>query len=618
LIKTANHPNLNQFVEMAILLSFTLFICLSSYSQYNVKCKNILNPDLNIEYVRKNSDFWIKHAYDSINGGFFSNIDRYGNVMSLLDVHTNKYYKRKSFISQSRHGYGFTRAFMLTGDENYLNYAKVALNFLFKNGWDSNNDGWYCFAKEDGSIDHGQWWDPNNEKWGFQQHYALVGILANYEATHDTIVKNWLNKGINSLYTHMWDSRNGFEGYYSDAGIDWTSPTGKGFTPTVDAITTNAELTYLLFNDLESRNRFLQLAGIITNRFITMMSDSSIKVLFPENYNTNWDADMTATDGSIGHFLKTSWCLGRAYLCDTTKSEFKYAAQKILDQSWDYSNGSISIWDHTNGGPFNVLNITTGMWGSNGGDNKDYWTIEQGFTAPMINYYISGNKNYLQMADEALSFFMQHQVDSIYGEIFSELDPTGYIIRSGIKADEFKASYHSNELGYFAYLYSNLFYLNKPVGLYYKFEPSTQVQTIKLNPISIEDNKLKIKSVTLDGENFVAFDKDKRTLTIEPGQGGKFKVIFELQQNDQTELTSYKENKCSIYPNPTRRGVNINYDGEVSELKITDISGKAIMYFDNQIKSNQFIDLDNTAPGIYFVTIRKKDGVKYTLKLIKQ
>ena len=263
-----------------LIFSIIFFLSFPSNAQYIVKSANILTPDLNIEYVRSNAEFWIKYAYDPILGGFFSSVNRNG---SLKDAN------QKSLISQTRHGYGFTRAFMLTGDEKYLTYAKSALDFLCNNGWDKVNGGWYCFANKDGSLDSRVGgWNANKTKWGFQQQYALVGIIANYEATRDATVKSFMDKGISSLNTNVWDARVGMEGYYEDAAIKWSTKSGKGFTSTVDAITTNAELSYLVTQKPEYKARLMDLAGVIVKRFIPTMDNASVKVLYPETFSSDW------------------------------------------------------------------------------------------------------------------------------------------------------------------------------------------------------------------------------------------------------------------------------------------------------------------------------------------
>jgi mannose/cellobiose epimerase-like protein (N-acyl-D-glucosamine 2-epimerase family) len=595
-------------MQKFFLISF-LSLLYSTYcvGQYVVKSENILNPDLNIDYVTKNLDFWIKNAYDPTYGGFFSKVDRDGTILNQ---------NQKSLISQTRHGYGFTRAFMLTGDEMYLDYAKSALDFLYNHGWDTTNDGWYCFAKRDGSVDYNRIWNPNTYKWGFQQHYALVGIIANYEATHDANAKSWMDKGLASLNNHMWDARSGYEGYYETTNLDWSNKTGKGFTSTVDAITTNAELIYLITQNSFYKNRLMLLSDNIVNRFVPTMDDARVKVLYPETYNTNWVPDYSSTSSSIGHFLKTAWCLGRAYLCDTTKSIYKNAAIKILNESWNYQDGVNSIWDHVNGGPFNGLDFSTGAF-TNGGDNKDYWTLEQGFTGPMINYYITKNPIYLQMADESLDFFMKHQVDSIYGEIFSELDPAGTTIRSGLKGDDYKACYHSTELGYYAYLYSNLYYLHQPASLYYKFVATTTNQDIKLTPIPMEEGLLRIKSVTLDGVDFTTFNPVTRTLNIAANQGGKFKVTYESLVSP-TAVNSPETNYISVSPNPTKGSVKVAGIENINSISIVDFTGKILLERKIQNQSSLNLNIDQFNSGVYFVILHQNSGEMILKKIIKQ
>jgi len=592
--------------KKSYIVLFFFFNILILHGQYQVKSENIIDPDKNIEYVRNNANFWIKHAYDSILGGFYSSIDVAGKVLD---------YNKKSLIAQTRHGYGFTKAFMLTGDEKYLFYASKALNFLTKYGWDSTFEGWYTFAKSDGTIDNRTGWNPNNKKYGFQQHYAMLGLVANYEATRSQEIKGWIDKGLSSLNNNMWDSRPGYEGYYEDATLNWSSKTGKGFTPTVDAITTHAELSYLISNDSQDKNRLISLANIIVNRLVKEMDNPNVKVLFPGVYDANWVPNYNS-GASIGHFIKTAWCLGRVYLCDTTNTHFRYAAIKILDKAWNFRNGNVSAWDFVNGGPFNQVIPTTGLWGTNG-DSKDYWTVEQGFTGPMTNYYITGNPIYLQMADESMHFFMTHLVDKINGEIYSRTNSTGAIVTSNIKGDDFKASYHSSETGYLGYLYSKLYYAHKPATLYYKFEPTQTTQTIKLTPIPYQDELLKIKEVSLNNEVFSTFDKDTRTLNIPANVGGKFRVTFEAQVRPTNIKDTGSQLLPFLYPSIAKTKITVAGIENTNKIIIIDVSSKIIFIknVDNNVSMD--INVDGLNNGIYFIKLQSETGIATTLRFIK-
>ncbi|MDX9747668.1 MAG: AGE family epimerase/isomerase [Paludibacter sp.] len=606
-----------------ILILLALAFVIVANGQYVVKSKHILQPELNIEYVRSNADFWIQHAYDYQYGGFFSNIDRYGNVTTTTPQRSgfgSTPYKRKSLIAQSRHGYGFTRAFMMTGDEKYLTYAQSALDFLFDYGWDKVNEGWYAFAQADGTIDITQNWSPDlNEKWSFQQHYALLGIVANYEATRNSKSQEFMLKGINSINNNMWDARKGYEGYFSTAGVDWKNKKNKGFTATIDAITTNAELNYLITQDAAYKSRLLELADMIVKYFIPQIDNPNVKVLYPEQYTTNWVVDLNASkNGNVGHFIKTAWCLGRAYLCDTTKVEYKNAANKILNKAWTYKNGDVSIWDHVNGGPFNEINILTGEWTGSKGKVKEYWVVEQGFTAPMINYYISKNDTYLEMADQSIGFFMEHMVDSVDGEIFYQLSPDGTIVNKGVKGDDYKSGYHSIEMGYYAYLYSSLYYLKQPAELYYKFEPAAHEQSISLTPIPMQEGLLKIKSVTLNEEDFPNFDPFTRTLNIAANQGGKFKVTFEASRTQPNSVIVQEKNIVRMYPMPAKEYVRIDTSTGISKVSVLGLNGHVIIQQNAGGSNSVNIELNNVQSGVYLLVVEQPDGSKEMKKLVKQ
>lgn len=590
-----------------LLLSFTFLSFFYSQAQYVPKSEYILQPELNIEYVKKCADFWINsQAFDEVNGGFFSNVGVDGSVSD---------YQTKALLAQTRHAYGFTRAFMLTGDENYLTYANSALNFLYNYGWDNTYGGWFYSTNRTGELYAlNQWWDPNTFKWGFQQHYALVGIVAHYEATHNATTESWMEKGINELNTKMWDSRPGYEGYYDEGNLNWSNKKGKGFTPTVDAITTHGELLYLVTKKPEYKTRLMDLATIISNKLMPEMSN--VKVLYPEVFDTNWVPDYTADNskGSIGHFIKTAWCLGRAFLCDTTKTEYKEAATKILDQTWSYDQSGSTIWDHENGGPFNAMNISTGALIDN---SKDFWTVEQGFTGPMINYYITKKPSYLQMADESMTFFMKHQVDWVNGEVFPLISADGLTVEKHTKGEDFKSSYHSIELGYYGYLYNSLYYLHQPASLYYKFEPTTDPQDISLTPIPIEDECLQIASVTLNGSDFTNFNAKTRTLNIGANEGGKFKVTYQYVPKEPNALAQVNKNLIQIYPVPAINTLNFSGITDIDNIRIMDISGKVVQYNEGNGHNHQTIDISSLNAGIYFITLQNKNGEHLLKKMVK-
>ena len=470
----------------------------------------LINPDHAIATLKSLADFRAK-ARDNVNGGFFTFVKTDGTVGTD---------RRKGFVTTTRDAWTFSRAFMVTGDETYLDHAAHALQFLFAHAWDSTNGGWYFTGDERGNLTPYQnGWDPNTWKWSFVQHYALLGIGASCDATRDTATCDWLKKGRNFLDTKMWDSNASQLGYYDTANLNMTGQSGKGFTATADALTTNGIQVELLWPTPAYHQRMVDLANIVTDRLAANLDLSIAKYGFPENYNTNWTVNTSQTSIDTGHILKSAWVLARVYLRNPD-ARYRAAARKLINEV--LTNGG---WDETAGVPY-----TTGNW-STGQVTKqaECWQIEQAITSGLSNWYIADNQadrdKFLKMADRALQFFSTYVIDHTNGGTYKMNNLNG-TPTDGIKSNFFNVEYHSTETFYFTYLYGNLMLHRTPIALYYKVAATSAQRVIQLTPVAIDDASIQIQSVTLDGAPLNTFSAATREVTLAAGQGGKLRVVF--------------------------------------------------------------------------------------------
>jgi mannose/cellobiose epimerase-like protein (N-acyl-D-glucosamine 2-epimerase family) len=497
----------------------------------------ILNPETAIDFIRGIAAFRMK-ARDNRNGGFYTDINRQGYSTSS---------NIKALCGQSRIAYAFTRAFMVTGDEQYLEYAHHALKFLYDHGW---NNGWYFVTDSAGGyINH---WGHDNW-WSFQQHYALVGITAMVEVTGGKINWNdgsqsdhtWLMRGINSNYTRLWDANPATKGYFNYANRAWTSKWDKGFTPTVDGVTTHGELMALMFDSLNHKQRLVELADNIVDYMVAALPSTGAG--FPELFNDDWTIDYSNSNMDIGHGYKTAWVLQRAYLCNPSHTEYLTGAQALMQNLWDHG-----CYDTVYGAPYSYLNWQTGAVTST---NKDFWMTEQGLTSGLISYYTATTQAqrdmYMRVADGSINFFMNRIIDPVYGEAYSVVNRDGSSVVDASKGGLFTAGYHSTELGYYTYLYSSLYYHKTPVQLYYYYPAESGERTFKLTPIAIEDNLLKILDVTLNGVAYTDFNRDNRTIHLPAGTGGKFRVTFGFAPAVTHTITATAGTGGSISPSGT-------------------------------------------------------------------
>jgi mannose/cellobiose epimerase-like protein (N-acyl-D-glucosamine 2-epimerase family) len=547
---------------LPFLLIAIIFINLGSAQ--NITSPYLQNPELTYGYVDSCATFWL-NAHDPTYGGFYTDIGRSGNVLN-----TNN----KAMLSQTRDVYGFVRAYMLTGNDLYLQMARVGLHFLYDHAWDQTHGGWYKQMDRVGSPVN-----PNNDKSAFDQHYALLGIAAYYEATGDTSEWNWLQAGYNHLENNLWDDRALYFGYYDYGAYNWSSVSGKSFNATVDAVTTHLLYLYLLTEDQVYKDRLLQMADNILNHLVASMSGQAIG--FVERYDSGWNWNNSETMTIMGHVLKAAWCLGRIYQIepDTT---FTWGAKKLIEDV--LANG----YDHEFGGPYKDYNRLTGqmlMWGIPD-TAKAWWQMEQAVTAGLMMYDITAELQYLQMADQTLNFFMTYFVDHTYGEVYADRTRYGANIPQWgqNKGGGGKAGYHSIELGYYTYLYGKLFVKNEPATLHYKFITLDEPRDIHLTPLAIADGRLKISAVLREGQPYSGYDPDDRVLHLPAGTGGHFEVTY---QRTTTGLASTDIPLApdgfelhQNYPNPFNSSTTISYRlfaGSDVELTIYNALGQQVI-----------------------------------------
>ena len=578
------------------LLTLTLILNTITFAQYNPTSPYLINPDLAIGYTDSCANFWIQ-TWDNSIGGFFTNIDKFGNVITQWGTN-------KNMLTQSRNAYGMTRAYMLTGDTTYLHYAKIALDWMYLRAWDETYGGWFQELDVNGN--------PINQtanKTAFYQHYALLGIAAYYEATGDTTAWSWLMKGYQHLENFYWDERPGLEGYFDQTNYTNSTAWNKSFNATVDAITTHLLYLYLMTEEESYKERLLEIAEEIKIRFAASMPQQAIG--FVEEFDSDWNWNNNETMTIMGHVLKAGWCLARINQLFPDTSNMS-AAEYMINDVWQ--NG----YDHEYGGPYKDFNRITGemlLWGLQD-SAKAWWQMEQAVVAGLQMYNQTGENWYLQMADETINFFMQFFVDHQNGEVYENRKRRGGFAWNEAKGNSGKAGYHSIETGYYTYLYGKLLYHFQPSILHYKFYSLTTDRDINLTPIAINNDALKISEILLDGQVYTDYDPVNRVLHLPSGFGGNFIVRYEPISTDinPDELVTVDGFELmQNYPNPFNPGTTIKYqlpDAVNVSLKIFNSLGEEVATliddeFQNTGSYSKLFIVNSTLPsGVYFYRLQ--------------
>lgn len=534
-------------------LFFVIFFAysLSLHAQYNTTSQYLNEPELLIDYVENCANFW-SQTEDTQYGGYFMDVGRSGNVLN-----TNK----KGLVSLSRNAYGFSKAFMLTGDTIYLTKAKSALTFMSNHLWDDTYGGWFATSSRSGANPY------TGSKTAFDQHYALLGPMAYWEATGDTLTIQDLNEGLAFVESALWDNRDGLMGYFDLVDRNGQYGNGKSFNATVDAITTHLWNLWLLTGDEKYQNRLLVMRDNIIQKLIPTMVSAGIG--FAEEYNSNWIEKTSERRTIMGHVLKTAWCLNRIHKMTGDQASLD-AAKLLVDHV--LSKG----YDHQYGGPYKDYDRFTGemyMYGAYD-TAKAWWQMEQAITSGLLLWETSREVKYLKMADESLDFFMRYFVDDQYGEVFADrARDGGRVYYNGGYWDEHKGSqgkagYHSIETAYYAYLYAKLVLQRDTATLYYAFEPAPYDRTIRMNPLAVDFEKFRVAAVKLDGETYTNFDGLSRLLTIPASTSGLFAVDYRMDGlpdylPETTEQSFVRLKKA--YPNPFSHQLTLSFELRSSE-----------------------------------------------------
>lgn len=515
------------------------------------------DPSLSIGYVDSCAQFWM-NTLDETRGGFYTNIDRQGNVIEAWGTN-------KNLLTQTRNAYGFARAYMMTGNDVYRQYAEAGLDFMYENAWDDANGGWYSQLDANGNVQ-----GATNGRSAFDAHYALLGPAAAFDAFGDSLDLEMLTLGYDYLEATYWDDREGFQGYFDWVTYDGTEEYNKSFNATVDAITTHLLARYQQTNDPVYLDRMHQICQEIITHFVSSMGGQAIG--FVEEYDSNWNWDNGETMTIMGHVLKAAWCLARVYQIDPHQ-DYLDAAEILFGEVLD--NG----YDHDFGGPYKDYNRVSGemlMWG-NPDTAKAWWQMEQAITAGYTLWSITGNDDYLHVADESLHFFMRYFVDHTYGDIYENRTRYGEETWGLNKGGGGKAAYHSIETGYYNYIYNSLYVKEQPFTLYYWFEPTATDRAIPLNPVISSLSPLAILNVEKDGEDYPDFMGTE--LHIPSEAGGEYMVTFvpAAQASVQPASTPLTFEMSKAWPNPFNGSTQLRislFDQSHLEVTVHDLLGR--------------------------------------------
>ncbi|ACK73074.1 conserved hypothetical protein [Gloeothece citriformis PCC 7424] len=507
-------------------------------NQYRFEGKHIVFVGRNFDqYSFEKPDWWVNQIKQLAE--FYLKAE-FGVPQTVVNIDYSKYRtnltitgeKQKSGRQEtdtiSRLVYGFASAYLLTGNDSYLEAATKGTDYLREHmRFKDQSEGivyWYHAVdiQDDGSerkVYASEFGDDYEAIPCYEQIYALAGPIQTYRITGDPKILEDAKATVN-LFKRFFIDTSEYGGYFSH--IDPIT-----FSPFSDSLGRNkgrknwnsvgdhapAYLINLwLATGKEEYAAFLEETfDTITKRFPDYENSPFVQEKFFQDWSKDQEWGWQQNRAVVGHNLKIAWNLTRMYGL-RNKPEYKDFANKIGNIIAEVGT------DRQRGGWHDVVERVEKagkfhkyVWHN----RKAWWQQEQGILAYYIMagvYREAENVDFIRYAREGTAFynawFLDHYDGGVYFNVLADGHPFALGTERG-KGSHSMAGYHSFELCYLAAIYNNLLLFKEPMDFYFKPTPGGFPDKIlRVAPDILPPGSIKIKQVWIEGKPYYDFDSE--------------------------------------------------------------------------------------------------------------
>ena len=407
--------------------------------------------------------YWTKHARDTANGGFYTTLDSVWKTFGD---------QRKYPSMLSRHIFGYSVGYLLSGDQKYLDIARETVDYLIDHAWDPAFGGWYDVLDEKGNP-------LETTKSMFIQVYSITGLAMYYFVTRDPAILEYIDRSNDLLESKAWDPEAG--GYFNVMSRDWqVVDSNKSISSEVTPVS-----GYLLYLYLATRNqRYLDQCKKILDHITGRMIDPESGWVL-ETFDRNWNylpGVEDETEVSIGHNIEVAWMIYRYYLI-TGEKEYRGKATRLTDKIYRYgTDPDLGFWYNTVSrlNPDKHAGIT-------------YWWVQAyGIMFDLFAFHVSNQEKYLVDYSRGAAFWDECFIDRKHGDTYFSVLSDGSAGET-LKANRYKSSYHNAENGLLNYLCLNAWGNHEQVELYFYLKDNQDINDLSFSPL--EGESLKVSAI---------------------------------------------------------------------------------------------------------------------------
>ncbi|WP_405013579.1 AGE family epimerase/isomerase [Kitasatospora sp. NBC_01539] len=508
-------------------------------------------------YVFEKPGWWVQQAAEIadfyLRGHFPDGVYDWRNFrtkLTLSGTHTPEFAGqdiRQETDTISRLVYGLATAFMLTGEERFLQAAEAGTEYLREHMRVSDDlEGivyWYhgiditsigqrkVFASEFG--------DDFDAIPMYEQIYALAGPTQTYRITGDPRILSDIDRTVELFHRHFKDDeRGGFFSHLDPITMD----------PRADALARNRSRknwnsvgdhapAYLINAYLATgREDFAALLEETADTITRYFPDEPNSPFVQERFHEDWSPDRTwgwqQDRAVVGHNLKIAWNLTRIRAL-RDKPEYAALAERIAETMPPVGS------DQQRGGWYDVVerqpDPASGAHRLVWHDRKAWWQQEQSILAYLILAGVSNDPEHKRLAREAASFYNAFFLDYDDGGVYFNVLANGvpYLLGTErLKGSHSMAGYHALELCYLAATYTGLLLTSSPITLHFRPQPGAFPDgLLRVAPDLLPAGTVEIAQVWIDDRPYTEFDAKALTVRL-PESDGPLRVRVELEPSD--------------------------------------------------------------------------------------
>ena len=424
----------------ASLLSTLIFLSINLSAQTT----NLDTIETQMRYAAKQGliDIYYPRNIDTLYGGYLSTFNYAFQSQGNQD---------KMIVTQSRHTWSTAKAAMFYHDTSYISMSRHGFYFLRNKMWDKQYGGFYNLVARDGTP-------KSNIKEAYGNAFAIYGLSAYYECSHDTAALNFAKTAFMWLEKYSHDSI--YKGYYQHlnrdgshvirpADAESTSDIGyKDQNSSIHILEALTEL-YTVWKDPLVRERLQEMLELIRDKIVTPKGYLQLYFTYnwkPISYQDSSDSIIKKNHYidhvSFGHDVETAYLMQEADEALNGKASAKTLSvgKKMVDHA--LKNG----WDNNVGGFYdegyyfkNKPGLTITL------NTKNWWAQAEALNTLLMFFemYPNDTMQYRQKFFKEWQYVQTYLIDHEHGDWYDEGIDNSPEAKTRLKAQIWKGSYHN-------------------------------------------------------------------------------------------------------------------------------------------------------------------------------